>query len=296
MIRPRIVASYTTIPSRYDILKRSIGTMIDQTYPLDCIYVTIPKYSKRLKKEYPPIPEDLASICTIIRCDDDFGPITKLYGALITETDPDTCIISCDDDVIFPNNFVQIMIDHHTIYPKSVICGTGALISKGLICISIVSTLNNFHKWSGLTGFKVGKQGRCVDLIFGVAGVLYFRGAFPPNDLLYDEILQYSLKDDSIFHNDDVLISGYLSKHKIERRIFFDIPSIKQGGGNDALSASPNMISRLHQSINKAQAFGFFTNMENCPIDETIIYKIIIFIILLIIICILSIYYYKFIQ
>jgi len=291
---PRVVATYTTIPSRYDVLKRSIESMREQTHKLDAIYLTIPKRAARLNKEYPPIPEDLAALCTVIQIDTDYGPLTKIYGALISETDPNTVIISCDDDVFFVPNHVEIMLKYHKNYPKSAICGTGALIGRGLLFISIVSTVSPFHKWSAFTGFNVNKNGRCVDLIFGVAGVLYTRGMFPPNDLLYEEIFQYSLRDDSIFHNDDVLISGYLSKNGIERRLFLDIPTIHHDSGNDALSSDIfKMIGRLNLSIQKVKEFGFFPTMENVPLDETPAWRVIVSVILLIIIIILCIYLYK---
>jgi len=63
--------------------------------------VTIPKISARLNIEYPPIPDDITKLCKIVHIDVDYGPITKIYGALISETDPNTIIISCDDDVHF---------------------------------------------------------------------------------------------------------------------------------------------------------------------------------------------------
>lgn len=294
-IYPRIVASYTTIPSRYDVLYNSINTLLSQTVKLDAIYVTIPYYSTRLKQAYPPIPDKLANICTVIRSDIDYGPCSKLYGALISESDPDTCIISCDDDVKFTSNFVEKLINHHIQYPNIVISGTGALIGRGLFSISIVSTLQGVRMWRGFTGFDVGKSGRRVDLIFGVAGVLYPRKAFPDKSLLHDELFSYALKDDSLFHNDDVIISGFLSKQGIERKVFCDIPEIKHVGGTDALSQIPNMLSRLNHAIKQSKKFGLFTNMEPCPIDETIAGRSIILIILIIIGIILCIIYYMFV-
>lgn len=290
----RVVASYTTLPSRYDLLRRSILSLKDQTHPLDTIYLTIPERAARLNKEYPLIHEDLAALCTVIRIDTDYGPLTKIYGALISEKDPNTVIISCDDDVIFSPNHVETMLKHHQSHPKSAICGTGALIGRGLPFISIVSTVKPFHEWSGFTGFEVNKNGRRVDLIFGVAGVLYTRNMFPSNELLYEDLFQYSLRDQAIFHNDDVLISGYLSKLSIERRVFFDIPTIHHNNGKDALSSDIfKMIGRLNTSIQKVKELGFFTTMEEVPLDETPTGKVLFSLIILIIIIILAFCLYK---
>src|SRR5579862_1496481 len=109
----RVVASYTTLPSRYDVLQKSILSLKRQTHKLDAIYLTLPKKATRLNKEYPPISTELSSLCTVISSDIDYGPLTKIYGALVSENDPNTVIISCDDDVDFPDNFVETLISYH---------------------------------------------------------------------------------------------------------------------------------------------------------------------------------------
>ena len=291
----RVVATYTTLPSRYEVLKRSMESLHAQTHKLDAIYLTVPKRAARLDREYPPIPDDLAALCTVIGIETDYGPITKLYGGLISESTPNTVIISCDDDVLFVPEHVETLLRHHKTHPKSAICGTGALIGRGIPFISIVSTVEPFHDWSGFTGFDVDKNGRRIDLVFGVASVLYTRGMFPTNENLQEEIFQYSLKDSAIFHNDDVLISGYLSKQGIERRLFFDIPTIYHHDNDaDALSSDAfKMIGRLSESIDKVKEYGFFPTMEEVPLDETITGRVVVGIIILIIVVILGVYLYK---
>jgi len=292
----RVVATYTTLPSRYDVLLRSILSLKAQSRKLDCIYLTIPLKAARLNKEYPLLPTELANLCTVIRTDIDYGPLTKIYGALLSEKDPTTVIISCDDDVFFSPSHVEILLSHHLLHPTSSICGTGALLSLGLPFISIVSSVNPFKPWNGFTGFTVNNKGRKVDLVFGVAGVLYTRGMFPENSLLHDELLQYSLSDDDIFHNDDVLISGYLSKRSIDRLVFYDIPTIHHDSGNDALSGDIfKMISRLNRAIYKVKNIGFFPTMETLNIDETPTFRVIVSILFLLVIILLSFFFYKFI-
>lgn len=293
-MKKRVVASYTTLPKRYDVLVKSIKSLKQQTVPLDAIYLTIPKKAARLNQEYPSIPDELKSLCTLIHIETDFGPLTKIYGALISEKDPETVIISCDDDVEFKKDHVEILLRHHDDHPKAAICGTGALLGKGLLFISIVSSVEPFHNYKAMTGFHVPKKGRKVDLIFGVAGVLYTRAMFPNNDMLHEELLKYSLLDDSIFCNDDVLISGYFSKMKIERRVFTDIPSIIHLSGDDALSGEIfKMISRLNVAIDKVKQHGLFLEMEEVSFNETPAGRIFIALIFIIIIIILVIYMFS---
>lgn len=286
----RIVVSYTTLPSRYNILKKSLLSILNQTQKVSAIYLTIPDICKRLNKVYPPLPPDLLEICTVVKSNVDYGPCTKIYGALIQEKDPRTIIISCDDDVYFPPNYIEKMIEHHKNYPNSAICGTGALISRGVLLASIVSSISPFHKWKGFTGFSVGKEGRKVDLIFGVAGVLYTREMFPCKELLYEKLFKYTLEDDAIFHNDDVLISSYLSKNNIERRLFLDIPNVEHLNGDDALSSEAiKMLVRLNTSIKRVQELGLYTTMEPLYIDESPTIRVLFVLIIVLLIILLAI-------
>ena len=290
----RVVASYTTIPSRYEVLKTSILTLKSQTVPLDAIYVSIPKLSRRLNKPYPPIPPDLASLCTIVYVDVDYGPITKILGALLSESDRETIIITCDDDVHFKKTHVEILLKHHKNHPDVAICGTGALLSRGILFLCIVSTVEPFQNLRGFSGFDVDKNGRNVDLIFGVAGCLYLRGFFPTNELLHDTIFKYSLADDAIFHNDDILLSGYLSKCGIKRKIFPDIPTITHGNAEDGLSSDFfKMITRMNVAISKVKALGFYTSMEDYYVDESVTVRTIFVFIIILILLILSFFLYR---
>lgn len=295
----RIVASFTTLPDRYSLVQKSINSMRNQDMPLDAIYLTVPMKSHRLNKEYPTIPDELLDICTVIRTDIDYGPITKIYGALISEKDPETIIISIDDDVIHKNNFVRKLVEHLQENPGICICGTGALLGKGLLFISMITSLAPFRSWNGLIGPKITKKGRCVDLIFGVAGVLYQRGHFPDQDNLHNELFKYSLENENIFLNDDVLISGYLSKKGIKRMVFYDIPDVKCQDDNreDALSFNLfSMIAKLNRSIKYVKEQGFFQETESVAYDETALVKIIFILIIIVLIIILCVFFYKFIE
>src|SRR5690349_10896883 len=98
----RVVVTMTTLPGREDIITRACESIVQQTRPPDAIYLALPKISRRLGIPYPPMPEFVRAHCTIVQPETDFGPVTKLYGALALETDPHTVIISCDDDIIYP--------------------------------------------------------------------------------------------------------------------------------------------------------------------------------------------------
>lgn len=291
----RVVATFTTLPDRYHVLKQALEALHRQEHPLDAIYVGVPKKAKRLNKKYPPIPEEISQLCTVVPVDTDYGPITKVYAGLVSESDPDTLIISCDDDTIHEPSLVRKLVQHHLTHPEAAITGTGALIGRGLPLISIVSSLAPFRKWNGLTGFDTGTDGRNVDLIFGVAGVLYRRSFFPSAEDLHEHLFKYSLMDDRIFMNDDVLISGYLAKRGIPRKVFYDIPNVKcvDSGAGDALSVDVmKMIGRMNEAVNQVQLHGFFPSMEPLEVSETPTWRVgVVIVVVLIIIAVVYLMY-----
>jgi hypothetical protein len=292
----RVVIGYTTLPTRYDILIKSINSILSQTYKIDLIYLTIPKISTRLNKIYPPLPDYILSNCNIVRIKQDFGPISKLYGPLYNEYDPNTIIITCDDDVIFDKNHISTLIKHHKKFPNAVIGGTGALIGKGTALTSFVSNVEEYIPWNGIMGFEIDKiKGRNVDVLFGISSVLYTRKLFPENKDLIKNLFQYSLKDHIVFCLDDVLISGYLSKNKIKRKIFNDLPVIKHLKGNDPISSDMKQtMLRMGRSISKIKEYGLFNNLEPMYASETSMSRIGLTVVLSFVIFLACVYIFYF--
>ncbi len=286
----RVVASYTTIPGRYEELIRSVKSLKKQTVKLDCIYLTIPEKVSRTGEKYPHLPKKIHKWCTIMYSDRDYGPLTKLRGALFEEKNPNTIIISCDDDVIFKRDHVETLLRHHFKNPGAVICGTGALIGKGLPFINIHSNIEPFNKWNWLIGPKLVNKGRYIDLVFGVSGVLYTRGMFHKNNAIDKKLFRYCFYENSIYCNDDVLISGYLSNRGVKRMVFGDIPPVTHCGGADALSGNVSrMIKRLNRAIYDVKKLGFFNKLEPVYLTETPAVKIGLIILLLLLIVMVAI-------
>jgi len=288
----RTVATYTSLPGREEILEKSITSLLQQTVKLDVIYLTLPQEAERLGKKYQEPSEFLKQHCQIVRIEKDFGPITKIYGALTYENDEKTCIISCDDDVTFPSNFVETLLQKHENFPDSAICGAGAMFSRGIWLLSFVSSIKLFEKWKGFSGFSVGPGGRSVDIAYGAGGVLYTRSMFPPHDSL-DELWKIALSDKSLFHNDDVVISGYLSSKRIERRLFLDIPSVDHVISEGALSADFfAMMKRMAVAIEKAKEIGYYQQTEYYSSEETVLYRSIAVVVAILILIFACVFFY----
>lgn len=300
----RVVGSITTIPGRTAKLLRTLRSLHSQDYPLDAIYLGIPKESRRLKQPYPDFSDEIKQLCTIVPCDYDYGPCTKIVGGLIAEDDPDTIIITFDDDVIYsPTLISQILLYHHK-YPNAAIGSSGILLKFGFPFYSTISNCNG--NWNRMTGPKLPKEGRSVDALCGFSAVLYIRKFFPPRSELHDKFLKYPLMDDDVYFNDDIMISAFLSLSKIDRRVVPNIPIVNEGkiddplidqlDGNEISFDKIAFLQRFRRSINKVTEWGFFEETQPVAVDETIGGHIGILVLFIILLLILIFFFYIYIR
>jgi hypothetical protein len=243
----------------------------NQDTKLDAIYLTLPYVATRLNKKYPELPDEIKKLVTLIRIDQDLGALSKIYGALINEQEDNTVIISFDDDCIYKNTLVSVLMKHHYEHPSCAICGTGALIKNGLYFSSIKTNVSYLQQYESLFGFNVPNNGRYVDIIHGFVSSLYTRKFFPKKENLYNELFKYPLMNKHVFCNDDVLISGYLKKNNIKMMIFNDIPSIiADVKKEDALSFNfLEMLNHFDQAVLFLKEHGMFQTYEDTYICES---------------------------
>lgn len=289
----RVVASLTTTPSHYYTLIKTLESLHKQTYQLDAIYLSLPKKCKRLNLDYPPLPPDILKLCTPVPCED-FGPITKIVGGLLMEKDPNTAIITFDDDMIYPPTTVELMVKHHYKYPNSAIGSSGMLMKYNCPVCAIHSNISGLKY--NVASFNVPPEGRPVDSVYGLCGVLYLRKFFPSNKKLRQKFLYLSSIDNDMFIHDDIVISGYLSSKNIERRIFNDFPKVDFVTFNDVRERKSYEISydldrffnTMNSAIQKCKKLGMYQYTEDMTLSETVVgYGAFIFIPLLLIISII---------
>lgn len=272
----RVVASLTTMPDRYFKIVETLESLRRQTYPLDAIYLSLPAKSRRLGIDYPPLPAEIAKLCTVVPCTD-FGPITKILGGLLAEDDPETIIITFDDDMIYPEKAVEALIKHHRRYPDACIGSSGMLLKYN--CPACAVTPNESNFLYRIPKFVVPPEGRRVDSVYGYPGCLYVRKFFPEKALLEEKFLNYALLDHNMLMNDDIVISGYLSLNNVERRIFPNMPEVSfvltEGNrirANNEISYDlDKFFQRMNLAINKAKSIGMYAETEEMGASETII-------------------------
>lgn len=296
----RVVASLTTMPDRYFKIINTLKSLQRQTYKLDAIYLSLPDRSRRLNIPYPPVPPEITKLCTVVPCTD-FGPITKILGGLLQEEDPDTVIITFDDDMIYPRNIVEALMSHHKTYPNSAIGSSGMLVRYACPMCAITPNENTFMY--RIPKFPIPAEGRKVDSIYGYPGALYIRKFFPAKDELEAKFLNYALVDNDMLMNDDIVISGYLSLEKVERRIFRGMPEVsfvldeetgvRVRNDNEISYDIDKFFQRMTRSIAKAKSIGMYAITEPVDVSETIAGISIIVLLSIIIVIILMIYIFS---
>ena len=299
--KPRICVSLTTMPNQYDKVSKTLDSLHAQSYKLDNIYLSLPETSRRLGIKYPPVPDEIRKKCSIIKVIDN-GPITKISGGLLMEDDPETIIITCDNDMIYPEKMVEKLVEKSKMYPNSALGSAGMLLGYDLGCPACAITPNENNYLYNISKFHIPPEGRRVDSVFGYPMALYRRKMFPKKEKLEEEFFKYALMTPEMLLNDDITISGYLSLQNIERRIFPDLPNVdfvKENGERKRteVEISINLdkfFQRMNSAIDTAKSLGMYANPEQVSADETIlgVSAIIIIVIAVIIFVAVFLYYY----
>lgn len=271
----RVVASLTVMPYKYDKIVKTLESLHAQSYKLNEIYLGVPYTSHRLKIDYPEIPTEIREKCTIVRCEDS-GPITKLIGALLQENDPETAIITFDDDMVYHPDTVRQLVNHCIKNPNCAIGSSGMLLKY--LCPGCAIRPNEDYLLYRIPKFYVPETGRKVDSIYGYPGALYLRKFFPnPEDI--GKLTQYSFMSDELFLNDDIVISGYLSMYNIDRLIFPHMPCVdfvknskgtRERDKHEISYRIDKFIAKMNKSISQAKKIGMYAKTEYMSTDETI--------------------------
>jgi hypothetical protein len=192
-----VIASLTTIPSRLPHLERCLTSILADP-GFEKVILTIPSQTLRGKK-YPEgviqsLQSKLGNRLVIHRIPKDYGPITKLVGALDWTQDPETIIVVFDDDR-------ELLRPISNVFSERIILNPLQAYSMGGWCFG----KNYKVKLNNLLDTE-------VDNIMGTACIAFRR------DLIVKEDLLNFRRDDVRFTKlDDMRISGYLASRGIRK-------------------------------------------------------------------------------
>lgn len=172
----------------------------------------------------------------------DYGPATKLLGALRLETDPETVIVTVDDDSFYFPNYIPLL--------------AARLPSDGVLGVMFQDLDSNKNPFIINTpvALRVLYEGHGVQVqswLMGVTAIAYRVRYFKPD--IMQEARNLSRE---CFLNDDVWIGGYLKRHGIKRYSYFG-PSLYKHvrHATESLSSIPGAQDRDISVC--AQSYGF---------------------------------------
>ncbi|KAJ3067419.1 hypothetical protein HDU98_009358, partial [Podochytrium sp. JEL0797] len=206
--RPRVVVSLSTFSGRLLRLRAPLMSIAGQTLRPDAIVVSIPAHVARSNRTVSDetkaeetallaaLASELGDMLIIHTPATDYGPTTKLLGALERETDPNTIVITIDDDVIYHPRTVEALVNAQLKHLDGPICFVCEYFPKKWWFVK-------YQFW----------EGPCTGFLEGFAGVAY-RVAFFESKRVYD-FTAPGVPEKACRLHDDVWLSGTLMRDGI---------------------------------------------------------------------------------
>ena len=115
-----VYISLTSIPTRIDILRKCLDSLLKQSYPIKSIILTIPTRTLRSKAK-TVIPDYLYESpykekVIIVQPKKDYGPVMKYIGGYNVIT-KNSLVFVCDDDQQYHKNLVKKLVKRHNALP-----------------------------------------------------------------------------------------------------------------------------------------------------------------------------------
>jgi hypothetical protein len=248
---PPVIISLTTSPKRISQIKPTLDRIMEQTVLPDAIVLNLPHVFKRNGETFGDLPEFITTnpLVKINRCED-IGPATKILPTAKLYSDPETIIISIDDDILYTPNMIETYLKYSSMFPDVV-----------------VSSSSNYLRSAppkNINESDLPPNTYFSEFLEGYSGVLYKKR--------FLDIIMKDLTDEYIlqlpkycFQSDDFLLSNSLTRNGIPIFIInkSDIVEhpLEYGEGKDALHHGANETSLGNDdNYNKCARFMRETN------------------------------------
>lgn len=267
----RLVVSLTTVPFRIKNLEFVLAELYKQSRKPDAVYLAIADKCRRNNASYPKISNNIFTKYPnfkVVKLKQDYGAVCKILGGIFSEQDPETIIVSVDDDFEYLPYSLLANFEYHCIHiDNSCVWATrGKQIGR----FPFMYGWSNWQPWN--TSFLDSKvNGNMLQIISGYNGVAYRRKFFPYTDNDWTENFFIFKSSPSLIMHDDVWISAYLDlQNIISRQITnseYYLNSIVVGGKTDGLSSQKiNFSKHFFKSISDAKKLNAFQNLS--PIEN----------------------------
>lgn len=171
--KPRIIVSLTSIPERIPEVQYTLYSLLNQELKPDKVMLWLskdqfPNGEIDLPKEVLKLKQNGLSL----RFSDDYRSFTKIIPTL--KSYPNDIIVTADDDIYYPSNWLKILYDTYKKNEDMIICQKARRIS-----FDNEGNVDDYNSWKTCQDFN----GSYLNFISGEGGVLY-----PPKSLHEDAV------------------------------------------------------------------------------------------------------------
>lgn len=139
---PKIIVSLTTYPKRIPTIYKVIACLFRQTYKPDKIILWLSEEQFPNKENDIPweLQEYVDKGLEIRFCEDDLRSHKKYLYAM--KEFPEDIVITVDDDLLYPNNMVEMLVKSYRSYPHAV-----SAMRTHLMCIERNGEISLYSEW-----------------------------------------------------------------------------------------------------------------------------------------------------
>lgn len=181
------IVSLTSFPARIDEIWITIETLMKQTLQPDMIILWLAN-EQFPDRNLPDSLKSLQSMGLLIRYCDDLRSHKKYYYTMLEY--PNANVITVDDDVYYPANTLEKLMEFHQLFPNCIIANRAHLLTF------TDQKINSYKKWKH--NYKRLRVPSHALVPTGVGGVLY-----PPN-ALHKDVFDTTAFKELCFHADDL--------------------------------------------------------------------------------------------
>lgn len=232
---PKTIVSLTSFPARIGSINLCLNSLLRQNQPADLVILWLARSQFPNNDDIPSKVRKLESAGLQIRFCDDIKSYKKVF--FTAQKYPDATIITADDDTLYPENWLEGLLNKAKIYPDSVICYRAHKITvkNNEMC--------SYENWISQSPGESGPDKLLVPI--GVGGVLYPAGFFRNIDFDIEVIRMLCPTADDLWLKVIGLKKGYLTV-KVDRysKEWFTIKSSqKEALMNANISENKNDIA-----------------------------------------------------
>lgn len=217
-----IIVSLTSFPGRIQQVWKTVASLLNQTLPPRKVILYLSQEQFPDKK----LPDSLIRMkkrgLEIFWCED-LKSHKKYYEAF--QQFPESVVVTADDDIFYPENFLEQLWEAHKKFPETVICHW-----SHHILMDKEDHFLPYNMWEDNTG----EQPSYSALAVGCSGILYppYKQAFEKTELLNaDKIREYAIKTDDLWLKCMEILSGIKTINcNSTPLIYFSFFSAKRNG------------------------------------------------------------------